>query len=219
MNTFVRYLALIVALLSFFVLSSLPATAALVRYTYTGNTFTDVFPLGVGDIGVNISFVVEETLLPKSGRAILDVDDYTSGRIPFTFIFGLGKYYKIDTTEFYTAPNNNGVDPHFSTYYERSARIEFDTDADGHLTGNWNAALNRHEYGRPGLLGGVSISSVGNGVSSLDAGELMYSFTGSVTGNPGNWTRELASVPVPASGFLFGFVIFGLVSVRLRGNR
>ena len=216
MNTIVRYLALITAILASVGLST-PVNAALIQYTYTGNTFTDIYPSDFGDVGLNISFSVEESLLPKNGRAILDVDDYSGARIPFSFSFGLGQFYRMDTAAFYTNPSNAGVDPHFQTYYDRSARIEFDTDADGHLRGNWSAVLNKHEYGRPGLLGGVSISSVANGFSSVDSGELIYSVSGSVTGNPGNWTRQLAPVPLPASGFLFGFAIAGL-GLRKRFN-
>ncbi|CAD6879899.1 hypothetical protein [Methylomonas albis] len=208
MNSIVRYLALTTAILAS-VGSSTPATAALVQYTYTGNTFTDIYPPGFGDIGLNISFIVEESLLPKNGRAVLDVDDYSSGRVPFTFSFGLGQYYKIDTAEFYANPNNAGVDPHFQTYFDRSARIEFDTDAEGHFSGNWSAVLNKHEYGRPGLLGGVSISSSAYSFSSVDSAEF-YGVSGSVTGNPGTWVRQLAPVPLPVSGFLFSFAIAGL---------
>lgn len=217
MDRIVRYLAITTAILASVGLCT-PVNAALVQYTYTGNTFTYIDPPGFGDVGVNISFIVEESLLPKNGRAILDVDDYSGARIPFTFSFGLGQFYRMDTAAFYTNPNNAGVDPHFQTYYDRSARIEFDTDADGHFSGNWSAVLNKHEYGRPGLLGGVSISSVANGLAAMDSGELIYSVSGSVTGNPGAWTRQLAPVPLPASGFLFGFAIAGL-GLSKRFNR
>lgn len=215
MNIIVRYLALTFSIIVSAGLCT-PATAALVQYTYTGNTFTDIYPPGLGDVGVNISFIVDESLLPKNGRAVLDVDDYSGARIPFTFSFGLGQYFKIDTAGVFTNPNNTGGDPHFQTYYDRSARIEFDTDADGHLRGNWNAVLNKHEYGRPGLLGGVSISSVANGLNSVDAGELIYSLTGSVTGNPGTWERLLAPVPLPSAMLLFGSAVVGLCIGRRR---
>ena len=221
MNNTTRHLTLAAAILAIPGLSA-PAGAALVKYAYTGNAFTDInLSPGIGDVrdlGVQIEFTVDELLLPKNGRAILDVDDYSSTRVPFSFNFSLGQYYTIDTASFYTNPDNSGKDPHFHTYYVRDARIEFDTDADGHLSGNWDAKINKHEYGRPGLLSGVSIRSFSNGLNSIDSGDLLY-LSGSITNNPGAWTRITSPVPEPVSWIFFSIGLGVLLLAKARQVR
>ena len=225
-----RHLTLAAAIIAITGLSA-PAGAALVQYSYTGNPFT-VTDINQGpsvgdirDLVVRIGFIVDESLLPRNGHVILDARDYSSALVPFKFSFSLvsaslGQIYTINSASFYTPPDNSGIDPHFHTYADRDARIEFDTDANGHLSGNWDAKINDRLYGRPGLLAGTSIRS-SNFVDSVEfsSGEvtaLIYR-NGSITNNPGTWTR-ITPVPEPGSWILFSIGL-GVLLVKARQVR
>jgi len=202
---------------------SFSAGAALVQYNYTGNPFTtissppgDAYP----PTHVNINFTVDESLLPKNGHAILLTNDYSDTWIPFSFNFSFGQNYQIDSVGFYDNGRPGAHNDSPSIY--RNVRIEFDTNADGQLKGNWYAAVYKSSEGRAGFYVGISISSSSNGLTPIeDKGEhLIYWGTpdssGLVANNPGTWTRSLAPVPLPGGILLFGSGIGCLCLSRRR---
>lgn len=204
MNPITRYLALS-SILIFNLLSS-PANAALVKYTYIGNAFSSNYPETEAPPSVTIKFTVDEELLPKNGRAILDNQDYSPNRIPFDFSFSYGEQYgqKIDASTIHI--DNSGVDPHFQLYAVSGVLIEFNTDADGHLSDYWDAKAFLDVYGRPGLLSSTLISS------NLFLDTINNS---TLANNPGTWTRTLAPVPLPGGLLLFITALIGL-SLNMR---
>lgn len=203
---FNRYFALASSILIFALICS-PANAALVKYTYIGNPFSSTYPEPEASSGVTIKFTVDEALLPKNGHAILDARDYSASAIPFDFSFDYGGQYgpRIDASTVYI--DNSGVDPHFQLYTDWGARIAFNTDTNGHLSGNWDANAFLYVYGRPGLLGSTVISSN----PFLDAVN-----DSSIANSPGTWTRTVAPVPLPGGVLLFVSALCGLyLNMRL----
>jgi len=200
MNRITLYSALASSILIFTLVSS-PANAALVKYTYTGNPFSSTYPETEVSPGVTIKFTVDEELLPKNGHVILDAHDYSPTGIPFDFSFSyIGQYGpRIDASTIFI--DNFGVDPHFQLYTDWGARIEFNTDADRHLSGYWNANAFLNVYGRPGLLGSLLISSNPFLDSVNDS---------SIANNPGTWTRTVTPVPLPGGLLFFVSALCGL---------
>ena len=212
MNRITCYSTLSAATLAFTLLSS-PADAALVQYTYTGNPFSYIVPGFSEHLRITIRFTVDEELLPKSGHAILDAHDYSSAQIPFNFSFEQGEGGgTINPATIY--PDQSNVDPHFQTYNEWGARIEFNTDANRHLSGDWDANAFLYTYGRPGLLGGTSIGSYSRGLNSLDSIE-----SAQLINSPGIWTRTIVPIPLPGAFLLFVSGLSGLYLNRHLSSR
>ncbi|MDP3334929.1 MAG: hypothetical protein Q8Q40_10420 [Methylococcaceae bacterium] len=215
MNRNTRYWTLVSSIL-IFTLLSLPANAALVKYTYTGNPFSYVQPETEDHTGLTIWFTVDEALLPKNGLAILKADNDTSAQIPFDFEFSFG-YDHWPRIAF--NPSDVTWDPQTDTLTLWNTHIEFNTDSDGHLSSYWLATASKGVFSSSSLIGNTSISSESTGLNTIDS-VWSYPFEGSITNNPGTWTRTVVPVPLPGGLLLFVSALSGLcLNMRLTKRR
>lgn len=204
------------ALLILTVLSR-PAKAALVKYSYTGNNFTD-FSMGNNNYEIpsdypvtslSFWFIVDDSLVTKNGRTEL-YHSVTSAGPDFDSIALIDYHF------------SNGYQ---SINYEHLIRewvaASFDTDENGNVTGNWSVAISSFAFFN-------TMSSVNY---ETPAGRVVEDYSSSpnhpdhpllpshyinsgltdskisVSGNPGIWTRSLITVPLPGGFLLFASIL------------
>ncbi|MDD5578693.1 MAG: VPLPA-CTERM sorting domain-containing protein [Methylobacter sp.] len=220
MNHLHRLLVLSAAIFVLTGLSS-PVYAALVQYTYTGNTFSPTvirvdpdygplygYPDGYsGGEHVSIKFTVDDSLVPKNGTFELPNSDPTDMNFPL-------KNFLI-TDGVLSIPTTNPYD-----YYAQtpSLHLLFDTDAEGNVSGRWDIAASQEFYDFRLYIHNLGSAYNNSPSPNLDYSEnnigiesLRYGL-GSLN-NPGTWTRT-AVVPLPAGILLFGSALGGLCLIR-----
>ena len=166
--------------------------AELVRYTYTGNAFTNITP-GFPVSGITLWFTVDDSLVPRNGRAILD--SYSVG--------GLQDYFFSNGLHTLTSEHTDPYRPY------TSAIVSFDSDANGNVSGNWDAHASRAHGNAAGLI----LSDFVGSTSLQDRTYSLGGFEASVAGNPGTWTVS-AAVPEPRTFLLFGVGVAGVLVMR-----
>ena len=188
-----RHLASLAAVLALTGTGS-PVSAALVQYYYLGNSFTDIangFPVS----RVSIWFMADDTVVTPNSHVSLD--SYSAKNL-LDYSFSNG---------YHVLSNNPANDLAVYT----SASVSFDTDADGNISGNWNAHAGRAHGNQMGLVLSDFISST----SVLDSTSSLGGYSASVAGDPGVWARVGAGiVPLPGGLLLFGSSMMGVCLQR-----
>lgn len=188
-----RQLASLAAVLALTGIGS-PASAALVQYSYLGNSFTDIangFPVS----RVSIWFTADDTVITRNSHVFLD--SYSAKNL-LDYSFSNG---------YHVLSNNPANDLAVYT----SASVSFDTDADGNISGSWNAHAGRAHGNQQGLVLNDFISST----SLLDSTSSLGAYSAFVAGDPGVWARgEAGIVPLPDGLLLFGSSMMGVCLQR-----
>lgn len=165
------------------------AQAALVEYVYEGNAFDDPAAQLQGYTRVRVAFTLDDSLVPRSGRFVMNGHPQLPGFPLVHFAFEDGVNSISDTL-----PAGESLNP---------VSIVFDTDASGAVSGEWRLEATKI-FGvsggpRPDLVAVTIISSSADSQdftsqSSCCSGTFMFT-----SGQPGRWTLAPAPVPVPAA--------------------
>ena len=183
---------------------STAADAAVVRYVYAGQPFTTATP-GYPLTAVSAWFAVDDTRIPINGHVTLDSYN-TGGLIDYAFSDGI---------------NTISNDPYdgFSVY--SSARVSFDTDAQGQVVGNWEAWASRAHGNQFGMMLQDSIGTVSystyppTGLPWVQDSASSLSYAATVFDQPGTW-YVASAVPEPA---MLHLLLAGLAGLAWRSGR
>lgn len=188
--------------IAFLSLATLSANAAVVRYSYTGNNFNDLFdetpPLGKYTASDHVS-VVFTTSAPLASNL---------------------HYFNLSSLMLTGSISDN----------RRTHELNLAIGGSGLVSTNDSGDITHWEFSwNDGFMGDVGdqrsdISTFHSASSAADAGWIRECYSsiscelfnkgdsGHVTRNPGTWT--VSTVPLPAAAWLFGSAILGLVGIK-----
>jgi hypothetical protein len=216
MNHIHRFLAS--ATIFAFAILSMPASGALVTYSYVGNPLIDDIDNYSTYPSVRFEFTIEDFLVPKNGRFELLASDPSKTELPFTYFYVSSGLLRYGTSEIYP------FSPNDYNYRQNSISMAFNTDAEGNISKYWQMEVYQSGwYGDfEGNIFSINVGSYFTESDDIARDHASYGVDGgAVYGSssiPGQWTRTTV-VPIPGAILLFGSVLFSVCMNNMRQSR